>query len=1376
MSPRERISASTQKVNPYIDKQAIGVECSKGVRPANGAAKRSERSLSVPEQRTAVRSRHFACVTRLSRIDNDNDLLNLAEEIRGPQSAVPSAPPPVRPATPPTPVAAPQTPSAPLDNQAASTAQPAEPAAQPALGDLGLTTPTDPLEQQLLAAGAAPVLRAEPDSAASLPTLPPVVASQKPSETRPANAPEGVALRQRWETDFPSVEREYSRLTGDFDSRGGTVLNTDIARELSPDYRADRSKSANVHEAASEFVKQLYAKKLAEPTPAGKDPVVLLTAGGTGAGKTTGERAMGDALGSPEIIYDTNMNGLESSEKKIEQALAAGREVDILYTYRDPVESLTGGALPRAMRMEAEAGTGRTVPLSEHAKTHVGSYETIKALREKYANDPRVRFTYFDNSRGKGNGKFVQFADLPSLVDDSAYGQEPERSEAAGVHAPVQRGSSGTLEARLREALDAEHQAGRISDAVYRGFAGQDPVTPAPAVSRPRVSDSTAAAEPPSNLRTHAMRLQAGITAALTASNRGRKGGSKVRVFYSAKDAIAAGFDVQDDQDGFYEPTTGTIGVIADQTDSLARGLWVALHEQSGHHGLRETFNNDAALEAELGRAGTNPIVRAVAEAMQRDRANRGRMDDALAVEEALAELGAAVKTDDWSEIKGRYGVDASDLAKAEVGGVMRRMLRAIRAAISRVAGSSSAYSNEDVMALLENSHKAGLRAKPHASARASTQPRASKTRDSRTRQSPTVMFEVAPDPSDVALTAQWNRLSSERKVRVSEEIANRIVPRVAELFGTSGKFVMQSGGYEGATNPSMALEVENPTRIVEIAKALGHVLSQDSMMVVSPVEVAGTERVGVVTIELQDGIADEDVAALYDRLWEMERDGQKLIGGHTTANGKMAILNYSGIDTKTLAEMVNDHLDNQYTVRSESAYAAFPQKEDYGYASDTQQGAAAAGSSVRAGVDRLRAEASRQIGRRLGTLASTSRQGLRDRPQRTLASTARRSDAAGNRRTRGVAAPQGRGSSGEAWHGRAPRPGAVNVRGVHYSNTAGLKTLAGSKYGTNHRGAEARRLNDDAWRDTRYEVLKNRVYFYPDDSKLAARGETIVGRAAVYEQSFDNIYDSETDPRDLWDMASERSDEDGVSEGGAFEYIVHKAGYDGYRTDDMMVVIGRKAVPVKPLATKASTRKPTINELGMYSAVEKAVLEMPLPAWKKEDGSAAGADVWAKLRTMPGVKQEELKWLGIEDFLLYPHSSQETAPPKFTREKVAEFVRNNGVNIEMVLADQQAVDEDGEITEEVEAKVAQGLPTFSITRRRNAVRVCQWTRGPYISACTVARRRTPRRTRCANSCGKCRRRRSRVSQRGRCSAARRRKARRNPRAIRKTDLAGVFF
>ena len=67
---------------------------------------------------------------------------------------------------------------------------------------------------------------------------------------------------------------------------GGRILNTDLARELSPAYRADRTRSGDVHQAASDFIYKTYHAKLAEKTPDGLEPVVLFTAGGAGAGKS----------------------------------------------------------------------------------------------------------------------------------------------------------------------------------------------------------------------------------------------------------------------------------------------------------------------------------------------------------------------------------------------------------------------------------------------------------------------------------------------------------------------------------------------------------------------------------------------------------------------------------------------------------------------------------------------------------------------------------------------------------------------------------------------------------------------------------------------------------------------------------------------------------------------------------------------------------------------------------------------------------------------------------------------------------------------------------------------------------------------------------
>lgn len=262
--------------------------------------------------------------------------------------------------------------------------------------------------------------------------------------------PAGQALRERLVTDPDKLLRDYAALE---DSDGGRVLNTDTARELSPEYLADRTRSADVHEAASDTIKLLYEQKLAQPTPEGFDSTVLFTAGGTGAGKTSGMKAMGDSIGRPEIIYDTNMNTLSSAVDKIEQALAAGRDVDIVYVYRDAVDALVNGAIPRAQRQAERYGSGRTVPLREHARTHSGVRPTIEAIAARYADDPRVKVTAIDNSQGKGKQKVVDLASLPRVEEDSLHGS-------------------------LQDALD-QARTGGLAEDLYRGFGGPGRGAPA---------------------------------------------------------------------------------------------------------------------------------------------------------------------------------------------------------------------------------------------------------------------------------------------------------------------------------------------------------------------------------------------------------------------------------------------------------------------------------------------------------------------------------------------------------------------------------------------------------------------------------------------------------------------------------------------------------------------------------------------------------------------------------------------------------------------------------------------------------------------------------------------------------------------------------
>ncbi len=243
------------------------------------------------------------------------------------------------------------------------------------------------------------------------------------------------ALQDRIDTDYAGAVAEYNALE---DTKGGQVLNTDLARELSPEYRADRSRSAEVQEASSAFVNRLYRERLAAPVAPGKRPAVVFTAGGTGAGKSTTTELAAEVMNSADIVYDTTMSTFASGDKKIQQALASGRDVTVMYVYRDPVEALTGGALPRAMR------SGRTAPLDVLQKSHTGSRKVIDQLAEKYAGDDRVTIVAIDNSRGKNNAAVVALDQIPQ-ISDTGLGE------------------------KLNEALENAYATGQITEQVYRG-------------------------------------------------------------------------------------------------------------------------------------------------------------------------------------------------------------------------------------------------------------------------------------------------------------------------------------------------------------------------------------------------------------------------------------------------------------------------------------------------------------------------------------------------------------------------------------------------------------------------------------------------------------------------------------------------------------------------------------------------------------------------------------------------------------------------------------------------------------------------------------------------------------------------------------------
>ena len=239
-------------------------------------------------------------------------------------------------------------------------------------------------------------------------------------------------------SDIEKAVSDYNALPG---ADGGRIISTDLVRELYAGYRDDRSISASVQEPASAFTKLLYARELQKSAPKGKNNTILFTAGGTGAGKST---ALDDVLEAPQkraqLIYDSNVAGLESAIKRIDQALAAGKKVLIAYVYRDPIDALRG-ALGRGTRM------GRTVPIDVHATTHVNSNRVLKELARHYTSDWRVSINVIDNTRGRGNAVNNK-GDL-SILPDLTY--------------------TKVLEDSINE-LKKQYREGTIPQEIYDGF------------------------------------------------------------------------------------------------------------------------------------------------------------------------------------------------------------------------------------------------------------------------------------------------------------------------------------------------------------------------------------------------------------------------------------------------------------------------------------------------------------------------------------------------------------------------------------------------------------------------------------------------------------------------------------------------------------------------------------------------------------------------------------------------------------------------------------------------------------------------------------------------------------------------------------------
>ena len=201
------------------------------------------------------------------------------------------------------------------------------------------------------------------------------------------------------------------------------------------------------------------------------------------------------------------------------------------------------------------------------------------------------------------------------------------------------------------------------------------------------------------------------------------------------------------------------------------------------------------------------------------------------------------------------------------------------------------------------------------------------------------INFEVAPDPNDKELTARWNALPKEEKVRISATVANEIVPKVLAEFEAEGTLTEQIGGYLGETNPSFVLDVVKWPQAMPIAKMLGFVLNQDSMMVTTEKPEVGTNKTGAIVITLPEGYSYSQIEKLYKKLYELKgAKGEALCGGFSARGNTMTLLNFTGKPDEWLADKIKTVVTD-FAVSTETKNVGFPDRKegDYNYEGDSR-------------------------------------------------------------------------------------------------------------------------------------------------------------------------------------------------------------------------------------------------------------------------------------------------------------------------------------------------------------------------------------------------------------------------------------------------------
>jgi predicted ABC-type ATPase len=204
------------------------------------------------------------------------------------------------------------------------------------------------------------------------------------------------------ETIEKHFNENWRQMRDDYIETHENVVSTDEAKLQFADsgYAVEKSNDAAYQTAAGRLMNRVFDKMLKTRQGQGNGKILIM-AGGSGSGKTTAvEQVNQEEIEDYSIVLDTNLDNAQSAAQKIEKAVNAGYQPEIVYVWRDPVTAWRDGVLIRVSE------GGRYVPIEEHIRTHEQSIKTLVELADTYQD--RIDIKVVDNSGRMEEAKIAE--------------------------------------------------------------------------------------------------------------------------------------------------------------------------------------------------------------------------------------------------------------------------------------------------------------------------------------------------------------------------------------------------------------------------------------------------------------------------------------------------------------------------------------------------------------------------------------------------------------------------------------------------------------------------------------------------------------------------------------------------------------------------------------------------------------------------------------------------------------------------------------------------------------------------------------------------------------------------------------------------------